>query len=349
MNSLPEINTERMQKLLLDLLTIPSPTGFSHRAIEFTRQAAEQIPGLTCQLTRKGALLIEIPGKHSDSPRALSAHVDTLGAMVKEIKADGRLKLFQVGGFAWNSVEGEDCTIHTSSGTTVRGSILIHHASGHVYGKEVNELKREDATMEVRVDAKTLSKAETEALGIKVGDFVSFNPRAEWINGFIRSRHLDDKAGVACLLEAITLLVEAEQQPEQQTYLYISNYEEVGHGAASGIPAEVQELISVDMAAIGEGQNSDEFHTTICKSDSTGPYDYTLSTRLVTLAEQNQISYKTDIYPHYGSDGSAFLAAGGNARVALIGPGVDASHHYERTHQDALAATTNLVLAYLLS
>ncbi len=171
MNSLPEINTERMQKFLLDLLTIPSPTGFSHRAIEFTRQAAEQIPGVTCQLTRKGALLIEIPGKHSDAPRALSAHVDTLGAMVKEIKADGRLKLFQVGGYAWNSVEGEDCTIHTSTGTTVRGSILIHHASAHVYGKEVSELKREDCHDGSAIGRKSPKQSRNRSAGNQSGRF----------------------------------------------------------------------------------------------------------------------------------------------------------------------------------
>jgi putative aminopeptidase FrvX len=231
----------------------------------------------------------------------------------------------------------------------VRGSILLTKASVHVFGKEVGETKRDETTLEVRLDERVKDVDETTALGIRVGDFVAFDPRVELTNGFVRSRHLDDKAGVACLVEAARNLTAAGLKPSQTTYFLISNFEEVGHGAAQGAPAEVEEFISVDMAAIGEGQNSDEFHTTICMMDSSGPYHRGLSNRLIGLAEANKIPFKTDIYPHYGSDGSAFWASGGNAAVALIGPGVDASHNYERTHTDALTATTDLVLAYVLS
>jgi putative aminopeptidase FrvX len=142
---------------------------------------------------------------------------------------------------------------------------------------------------------------------------------------------------------------DAGQKPAQTTYLYISNYEEVGHGAATGIPPEVRELISVDMAAVGEGQSSDEFHATLCVKDSHGPYHHDLSQKLRQLANQHALPYKVDIYPFYGSDGEAFWNAGGDAAVAFIGPGVDASHNYERTHLDALVATTQWVVAYLLS
>ena len=268
--------------------------------------------------------------------------------MVKEIKSNGRLKLSQIGGFAWNAIEGEGCTVFTRFGRSLRGSILLTKASTHVFGAEVSEMKRTADNLEIRLDARTFSEKETLDLGVGIGDFVAFDPRVEINAGFIRSRHLDDKACVAVLVAAVKALSDAGLKPARTTTLLISNYEEVGHGAAAGIPADVEELLVVDMAAVGEGQNSDEFHASLCVKDSGGPYHHGLSDRLRTLAEKYTIPYKVDIYPHYGSDGEAFWAAGGDVAVALIGPGVDASHSYERTHSEALLATTRWVMAYLL-
>lgn len=346
---LPAIDLVYLEEVLVRLLNTPSPTGYAYRAIEAVEQMLAGFPELRCARTRKGALVANWPGLASDVPRALTAHVDTLGAMVKEIKSNGRLKLTRIGGFAWNTVEGEGCTVYPSQGKTVRGAILLSKASGHVHGSQVNDLKREDDNMEVRLDARTNSMDETRALGIEVGDFVVFDPRVELTNGFIRSRHLDDKACVACLLAAVKALHDASRQPAQTTTLLISNYEEVGHGAAAGFPPDLVELVAVDMAAVGEGQASDEFHASLCVKDSGGPYHYELNQRLRALAEAHNIPYKVDIYPYYGSDGEALWRAGGNVAVALIGPGVDASHNYERTHMDALTATTNWIIAYLSS
>lgn len=347
--SLPEIDTEYLLQFLTDLLNTPSPTGFAHQAITLVEQSLAEFPELQVTHTRKGALVATWAGKSSAAPRALTAHADTLGAMVKEIKSSGRLKLTKVGGFAWNTVEGEGCTVFTRKGESVRGSLLLTKASGHVHGGQVTETKRDDDTMEVRLDARTTSVDETRALGIEVGDFVAFDPRVEVTNGFVRSRHLDDKACVACLLAAAKALHDGNLQPTQTTVLHISNYEEVGHGAASGFPPDLSELVTVDMAAVGEGQTSDEFHATLCVKDSGGPYHHGLSQKLRSLAEEHGIPYKVDIYPYYGSDGEAYWRAGGDVAVALIGPGVDASHSYERTHLEALVATTQWVLAYLLS
>ena len=346
--SLPTIDADFLLSFLSELLNTPSPTGFAEPAVALTEQSLKPFAGLSFKRTRKGALLVVMQGEKSDASRALTAHADTLGAMVKQIKSNGRLLMTKIGGYAWNTVEGEGCTVHTNSGERVRGSILFDMASGHVHGNKVNETKREDDNMEVRLDARTTSQDETEALGIRVGDFITFDPRLEITNGFVRSRHLDDKACVACLLAAVKALHDAGVKPSQTTYLLISNYEEVGHGAATGIPQEVTELLSVDMAAVGEGQTSDEFHATLCVKDSGGPYHHGLSQKLRQLADQHGIPYKVDIYPYYGSDGEAFWRAGGDVAVALIGPGVDASHNYERTHQDALLATTQWVLAYML-
>lgn len=347
--TLPGIDEALLLKFLVDLLKTPSPTGYSQEAIAFTERAFNAIPGVKTCRTRKGALVVTMEGEQQNTARALAAHVDTLGAMVKTIKSNGRLSLSKIGGYAWNTVEGEGCTVFTRTGRRIRGSVLVTAASSHVYGVKTGDLKREDDNMEVRLDEKVCSVEDVKSLGIDVGDFIAFDPRVELTNGFVRSRHLDDKAGVACLVEAARALRAEGLKPAQTTHFFISNFEEVGHGAANGLPAVVSELVVVDMAAIGEGQNSDEFHSTLCVKDSSGPYHHGLSNHLRQLADEHGIPYRVDIYPYYGSDGSAFWRAGGEAAVALIGPGVDASHNYERTHTEALAATTNWVLAYLLS
>ena len=346
---LPTIDTDFLLDFLTRLLNTPSPTGYTQAAVTFTEETLAAFPELRLTRNRKGALLAEWPGEDAATPRALTAHVDTLGAMVKEIKPNGRLKLTQIGGYAWNAIEGEGVRVFASGGEVIRGSVLLTMASSHVFGKQVNETKRDEDNLEVRLDARTTNPDETRALGIEVGDFVALDPRVEVTNGFVRSRHLDDKACVACIAAAVKALHDAGLKPRQRTHLLISNYEEVGHGAATGFPPDLAELLCVDMAAVGAGQTSDEFHATLCVKDSGGPYHYDLSQELRSLAVEQAIPYKVDIYPYYGSDGEAYWRSGGDVAVALIGPGVDASHNYERTHTEALIATTQWILAYLLS
>ncbi len=347
--NLPVIDTNYLTHVLVDLLNTPSPSGFTEKAIDFIREELGKYISTGIVITKKGALTVRIPGKNTTVKKVVTAHVDTLGAMVKEIKTNGRLKLTQVGGYAWNSIEGEGCTVLTAGNSEVRGSILLTKASLHVHGKEVGETKRTEETIEVRLDEKTTTSEETRALGIEVGDYVCLDPRVEVTNGFVRSRHLDDKAGAACLIAAIKTMIDQKIQPEYTTLFYFSNFEEVGHGINGGFTLEADEFLAVDMAAVGEGQNSDEFHASLCVKDSAGPYHHGLSRRLRKLADDYKIAYKTDIYPHYSSDGQAYWRTGGEAVVALIGPGVDASHSYERTHLDALLATTQWILAYLLN
>ncbi len=349
MNPLPEIDLDGLLAFLVELLNTPSPTGFTDRAIAVCERALAGMPDLHLERTRKGGLVVTWEGAQHTAPRVVTAHVDTLGAMVKEIKPNGRLQLTNIGGFAWNTVEGEGCTVFTRDGRTVRGSLLLQYASSHVHGEKVQKTERTARVMEVRLDARTASAEETRALGIEVGDFVAFDPRVEVVDGFIRSRYLDDKACVACMVTAIRALHAAGLRPTQTTVFLFSPYEEVGHGAATAIPADATELLTLDMAAIGEGQTSDEFHATLCVKDGGGPYHHGLSSRLRDLADQYEIPYKVDIYPYYGSDGEAAWRAGHDLAVALIGPGVDASHSYERTHQEALLATTRWLLAYLLN
>ncbi len=342
------IDTDYLTEFLIGLLNTPSPTGDAERGIAYTEAALREM-GLTTRRTVKGALIATLEGRSQTEPRAVTAHVDTLGAMVKEIKASGRLALTQIGGYPWTAIEGEGVTIATEGSGTFRGAVQCVKASSHVHGPLVNDTKRDGQNMEVRIDVRTASASETRGLGIAVGDFVSFDPRVESVNGFIRSRHLDDKAGVACILAAVKALRDTGQHPAQRTTIHVSNYEEVGHGAATGFPPDLVELLTVDMAAIGDGQASDEFHCTLCVKDSGGPYHIEFGRKLRRLAHEQGIALRTDIYPYYGSDGEALWRAGADVRVALIGPGVDASHSYERTHRDALVDTARLIGYYLLS
>ena len=351
--SLPQINTDHFTKFLVDLLNIPSPTGFAEPAIEFVEKELSQYKQLELSRTRKGALVAKWKVENDNPPVALTAHVDTLGAVVKEIiskkgPSAGRLKLSRIGGIQWPTVETEGVWVFTSKGGKIRGSVLIDTASGHVHGAEGSRTPRDDDHMEVRLDARTTSEKETRALGINIGDCVAFDPRVEVTNGFIRSRFLDDKACVANVAAAIKSMAEAGLSPARSVYFHISNYEEVGHGASAGIPSEVVELVTVDMAVVGKGQESDEFSATLCIKDSAGVYHEGLNKKMRALAEKHDIPYKTDVYPFYGSDGEAFWRAGGDVALALIGPGIDASHNYERAHMDGLNATTNWIMAYLL-
>jgi putative aminopeptidase FrvX len=345
------INLDATVDFLVGLLNTPSPTGYHVEAVAYCHRAFEalNIPNLTLRETTKGALLLTLPGAASDARRGVTAHLDTLGLMVKEIKENGRLKLSQLGGFAWNAVEGEGVTIRTHDNRRYRGTVQITNPSAHVNPKLRTEERTAD-NMEVRIDAKTTNPDETRALGIEVGDFVFLDPRVEVTDtGFIRSRHLDDKACVANIYGALLALRDAGLQPAQDTAFLIANYEEVGHGGSSGWPYALAELLSLDMGAIGDTQHSDEFSVSICVKDGGGPYHFEMNNKLRALAVQHNIPYKTDIYVFYSSDGTAYWRSGGDARVGLIGPGVEGSHGYERTHKDAMLHSTHLLARYLVS
>jgi putative aminopeptidase FrvX len=349
---LPELNIDldAQVKFLIGLLNIPSPTGYHAEAMAYVRDAFEalEIPDLTITTTTKGALLATWAGESNTARRGVTAHIDTLGLMVKEIKSNGRLKTVRIGGIMWGGVEFENVTVRTHDDQRYRGTMIPVNPSSHV-NREIHTQKRNADKMEVRLDVKTTSADETRALGIDVGDFIFLDPRVEVIDtGFVRSRFLDDKAGIANIFGALLALKDAGLPPAQDTALLIANYEEVGHGGASGWPFEMAEVLSIDMGAIGEGQNSDEFSVSICVKDGGGPYHFEMNNKLRRLADAHDIPHKTDIYLNYSSDGTAYWRAGGDARVGLVGPGVASSHAYERTHRDALQHSTHLIARYLL-
>jgi putative aminopeptidase FrvX len=340
---------EYMVETFVTLANIPSPTGNTGNVMEWIKAELKRL-GISFVVTNKGAVLATIKGKNDERHRLLTAHVDTLGAMVKAIKSNGRLKLAMIGGFNWNAVEGEYCRIETDSGRIFTGTILTTKASVHVYGREAGKMERTEEMMEVRIDEKVTNREEVLALGIRVGDFVSFEPRVTVTeSGFIKSRHLDDKASVAILFGVLKQVVETGEQLPYTTHVLISNNEEIGYGGNSNIPEKTVEYLAVDMGAIGQGLSTDEFCVSICAKDSSGPYHYGMRKHLVKLAQENKLNYQVDIYPHYGSDASAALKAGADIIHGLIGPGVDASHSHERTHKEAFENTARLVLAYLRS
>lgn len=342
----PNLNRAYMIERLEELLNIPSPSGFCMEIMKHLELEVDRL-GYKMEQTPKGTGIITIPGRTEGKVIGISAHVDTLGAMVRSIKPKGMIRFTSIGGYTMESVEGEYCQIHTRDGRRYEGTVLTTKPSVHVYS-DARDMKREEANMEIRIDEAVSSKEDTEQLGISVGDFISWDPRVRILpNGWIKSRHLDDKASVAALLGFMEWLQREGKQPLHTIKLVISTYEEVGHGA-SYIPEEITEFIAVDMGALGEDLSGSEKHVSICAKDSSGPYDYGMTTKLIELAKREELPYAVDIYPHYGSDATAALRGGSNIRAALLGPGVHASHGMERSHADAIVNTAALLLAYVM-
>ncbi len=341
-----KINRKYLLEVLEEILKTPSPSGFCHHIMEKIELEAKNL-GYSFELTNKGCGVITVPGQNDDYVIGLSAHVDTLGAMVRSIKGTGLIRFTSIGGYMMPTIEGEYCQIHTRDGKSYEGTVLTTEPSVHVYSN-AREQKREESNMEIRIDELVKSKKDVEDLGIGVGDFISFDPRTVIKeNGLIKSRHLDDKAGVAILLGLLEMINREGFTPKHTLKILISVYEEIGHGA-SYVPEEIDELLAVDMGAMGDDLSCTEQDVSICAKDSSGPYDYQMVSRLIELAKTHKLNYAVDIYPRYGSDVSAALSGGNNIRGALIGPGVHASHGMERTHIDGLLNSITLLAAYVL-
>ena len=332
-------------EMTCQLLAIDSPTGYTKHAAEFVMEEYKKL-GYSPKMTVKGNVLVEIGGKNTDNGIVLAAHTDTLGAMVSEIKSNGNLKVSPLGGMNPNNAEAENCRIITRFDGIYEGTFQLNNASLHV-NAEYNDTKRKFADMEVVLDEVVHSKSDTEAIGIMVGDIVCFDPRTTITEkGYIKSRFLDDKLSVGILLGYAKYLKENNVELENRQYHYITVYEEVGHGGAASIPEGVTEMISVDMGCVGEGLSCDEHTVSICAKDSGGPYNYDVVTGLIKAAKDHQIKFAVDVYPFYGSDVEATLSAGHDLRHGLIGPGVYASHGYERSHKDGVENTLKLLAAY---
>ncbi len=334
-----------IKETLLELLQTPSPTGYTKEAIEKVATYVKEL-GYDYEISPKGNLLVEVDAK-SDYNIGFAAHVDTLGLMVRAIKPNGFLSITLLGGYSCHAIEGEYVKIHARNGKVYTGTILSTEPSVHVY-KTVNSQERIPENMEVRIDEVVSSKEDVEALGIMAGDYVSLDARAEWTeSGFIKSRHLDDKAGVISVLALLKQIKEQKLTLRANLKFVISTFEEVGHGS-SAIPWKLDEFIAVDMGSMGSDLTCTEEQVSICAKDSSGPYHYDVVDGLVKTAQEKNIDFAVDIYPYYGSDISAALRGGNDFKAGLIGPGVHASHHMERTHYNGIVQTIDLMREYVI-
>lgn len=328
------------------LVNIPSPTGYTIKAEAFILDALKEMGIKTTQST-KGTIFAHLNPDVQGDGILFSAHVDTLGLMVRAIKGNGRLRVTTLGGWPLNYAEQECVHVHTRDGKDYEGTLRLNEPAVHA-SREVNEAKRNDEIMEVVLDEITNCEDDTKKLGIQAGDPISLEARFRQAgDGFIKSRHLDDKASAGLLLTLAEKFAKGEITCARPVYLLFSVYEEIGHGASAGHPEGVTDMIAVDMGVVGDDLKTDETKVSICAKDSSGPYSYTLTDELVKLAQNEKLDYAIDIYPYYGSDASAAMSAGYDYRHALIGPGVAASHGYERTHVKGLENTYKLIEAFL--
>lgn len=345
---LPEIDLDYLKAQLRQLLSIPSPTGYTDSVVRYVSKELGRL-GIDYSVTRRGAILAMYRGREVEGARAVVSHLDTLGATVKMIKDNGRLELVPIGTWSARAAETTRCTIFTEEGS-FRGTILPLKASGHTFNEEVDTQPVGWRHVEVRIDADCYDRQSAEALGIHIGDFVAIDPGMEMLdNGYIVSRHLDDKAGCAVALAALKAMADGRIATPVDVHFIFTITEEVGSGASAVLLENVVSMVSIDNGTTAPGQNSAEFGATIAMADQVGPFDYHLTRKLIRLCEENDIRYQRDVFRYYRSDSASALEGGADVRTALITFGIDASHSYERIHIHALKSLAELVVLYASS
>lgn len=328
------------------LLSIDSPSGYTEKAALWVKDAFEKL-GFSAKITEKGGVLADLGGEDDQDGLLLEAHTDTLGAMVAQVKGNGRLRLTPLGGMEANNAEAENVWVYTRNGKVIDGTCQLCNASVHV-NKDYSGAKRGWDTMEVVLDEDVNSAEDAKKLGIEVGDIVCFEPRTRrTAGGYLKSRFLDDKLSVGILLGFAKYLSDNRVTPKRHTWVHITVYEEVGHGGSASVPAGITEAISVDMGCVGDGLQCTERQVSICAKDSGGPYSYEVVGKLIEAAKKTEADYAVDVYPYYGSDVEATLRSGVDIRHGLIGAGVYASHGYERSHMDGIYNTLKVLAGYL--
>lgn len=340
-----KVNIENTLKLLEEIINIPSPTGYCKDVMKYIDEIANEY-GYKISQNKKGNRIIEIEGIDNSYCIGIPVHVDTLGAMVRSVNSDGTLKITTIGGNMFSTLDGEYCKIHTRNGKIYTGTMLSTSPAAHVY-PDAKTKERTEENMMVRLDEKVKGKDDVHNLDINPGDFISIEPKFTVTpSGFVKSRYLDDKAGTACALSLMEMFSRLKTKPKHKVKIIVSSYEEVGHGC-SNIPLDIDELVGIDMGCIGLDLSCTELDVSICAKDSSGPYDYDITGKLIELAKKYNLNFAVDIYPMYGSDVSASLKGGNDIKGGLIGPGVHASHGMERTHIEGIESTIKLIYAYL--
>lgn len=339
------MDTNFFKEIINDIFLTDSPSGFCKNINNVLINKLNEMGYMNYRITNKGSIELFIEGNSSEKTIGISAHDDTLGLMVRSICANGNLRVTAVGGPSIPTLDGEYCKIITRDNRVYTGTILSDSPAVHVY-KDANTKERNIDSIVVRIDEVVNCKEDVVALGIQNGDYVCYDPKTIITDsGFLKSRFIDDKASVCIILSVLEYMKKNNIKPSYNMYCYFTNHEEVGHGAAS--IRKLDEFLAVDMGCVGLDLAGNEYSVSICAKDSSGPYNYELTTDLINLAKNNNLKYTVDIFPYYGSDASAALKAGVDCKAALIGTGVCASHGMERTHIDGILNTMKLLYLYL--
>lgn len=348
------IDFDYLEHQLLALLAIPSPAGYTDEVVHYVGEELERLE-IPFELTRRGAIRATLAGEQQSPDRAVVTHLDTLGAMVKLLKDNGRCDIVPIGHWSSRFAEGARVTVF-SDGAIRRGTILPNKASGHTFNEEIDTQPVAWTNVELRVDEPAECKADLEALGFNVGDFIAVDPQPEFTeNGYLVSRHLDNKAGTAALLAAAKAVMQAKQEPEAgfalpvDCHLLFTISEEVGTGASAALHGDVAEMVSIDNATPAPGQNSRETGVTVAMMDASGPFDFHLTHKLLRLCREHEIDHQRDVFKYYRTDAASAVEAGNDLRTALLCFGVDASHGYERTHRSSLICLAELLAVYMQS
>lgn len=329
-----------------EIVNVPSPVGYYVQMNPVIERYAEMF-GHKVTYDNKSTAYITLDGEDNSKTVMIGAHLDTIGLIVRRIEPNGTIRVRNLGGINFGSLEGETVTIHTRDGRSYTGLMACQSHSVHVFD-DARTLTRDENTMMILLDEKVKNSDDVRALGIRHGDMVSIDPRCQFTeNGFLKSRFIDDKAAVACAFTMLKYLTENNLKPKYRTLLAFPYAEEINIGGAY-VPAEVSEFVAIDIGLIGPDYDGNEFCVTICCKDNASPYDYELTTRLINLAEKINCNYAVDIFYRYGTDASASLKAGNNLKAGAFGMPVYCSHGMERTHIDSLNNTIDLMIAYAL-
>ena len=302
--------------------------------------------GVPYTLVRKGGVIADLGGE--GEALCVTAHLDDIGLMVRHLNADGTLNVCPVGGLYPFYCMAENVRVHTRGGRVFTGTVCRTPNSVHVTEEELRAVAPDfRSNVCVVLDEDVKSAADVRALGIETGDMIALEPRCTVSNGYVKSRFVDDKACAAVLLAAIRALRENGLALKRKVYAYFAVYEEIGHGT-TWLPADVKDILAIDIAPTGPEQNSDEHKVSIFAKDSRFPYHWGMTNELRQTAIDAGVDYVMDIFtPHYGTDCDGSVLAGYDIRHAAIGPGTANSHGYERTHIDGLRNTYGLLMAYL--
>ncbi len=344
-----EIDQAYLRFVMTRLIETPSPTGLTQAVTDLVRGELDGMR-IPYELTRRGAIRANLEGARHSPDRAIVTHLDTLGAMVKELKTNGRLAIVPVGHWSSRFAEGARVTVFREDRHAMRGTILPLKASGHVYNEEIDTQPVSWNNVEIRLDDKIHNQQDLIDAGIHVGDHVAIDPNLEFSpSGFVNSRHLDDKAGVAAVLAMARAVRENEVSLPIDCHLLFTISEEVGVGASHVLHGDVAELVSIDNGTIAPGQNTNEYGATVVMQDMSGPFDWDLSRRLLRLCVEFGIRHSRDVFRYYRSDGAAALEAGNDIRTGLVCFALDSSHGYERSHIESITSVAELVGLYIQS